>query len=142
MDPPFDGTILSHALVAKLSLWYHLVVSYIRFNAYGNGMGTLLIASLAAHRLICHCVASLLALNLAPPTRSRSLRSSLGARRFSCLRKKRRLSLICSAAYVLGPAGLWPCGGAGNPHPLLTTLIDVCLRKHQWRHLVAGFPLP
>ena len=46
--------------------WFHqianLVVSYIRFNAYDNGMGTSLIASLAAHcSIYCH-VASLLAL--------------------------------------------------------------------------------
>ena len=47
-----------------------------------------------------------LLLNFAPPTVSRSLRLSLGARCFSCLCKKRRLSLICSVAYVLGPAAL------------------------------------
>ena len=42
--------------------------------------------------------------------------------------------------------GLYPraCGLAGNenPHPLRSTLIDVCLRKHQWRRSVPGFPLP
>ena len=49
-----------------------------------------------------------LPLNFTPPTMSRSLHLSLGARCFSCLRKKRRLSnsLICSAAYVLGPTAL------------------------------------
>ena len=44
--------------------------------------------------------------NLTPPAVSRTLRVSLGACRFSCLRKKRRLSLICSVSYVLGPATL------------------------------------
>ena len=39
----------------------NLVVSYIRFNAYDNGMGTSLIASLATHRSISRYVASLFA---------------------------------------------------------------------------------
>ena len=39
----------------------NLVVSHIRFNAYGNGMGTSLIASLATHSLISHYVTLLLA---------------------------------------------------------------------------------
>ena len=42
--------------------------------------------------------------------------------------------------------GLYPraCGpaGSGNPHPLRSMLIDVCLGKHQWRRSVPGFPLP
>ena len=100
-----------------LSHLSNLVVSYIRFNAYDNGMGTSLIASLATHRSICHCVTLLLALNLAPPTRSRSLRSSLGVCHFSCLRKKRWLSLVCLAAYVLGPAALqWIWESPSPPH--------------------------
>ena len=35
-----------------------------------------------------------------------------------------------------GPAGEW------DPHPLQSTLIDVCLCKHQWHRSVLGSPLP
>ena len=51
-----------------------------------------------------------------------------------------------TTAFALLLGGLYPraCGPAGsrNPHPLRSTLIDVCLRKHQWRCSVPGFPLP
>ena len=47
-------------------------------------------------------------------------------------------------ALLLG--GLYPrtCSPAGewDPHPLLSTLINVCLRKHQWRRSMPGSPLP
>ena len=115
----------------------NLVVSYIRFNAYDNGMGTSLIASLATHRSICHCVASLLVLNLPP-----------GADRFAH-RSELVVFLACarndgfrSSARRPMSSGLRPCGGAGNLHPLRSTLIDVCLRKHQWLRSVPGFLLP
>ena len=82
-----------------------------------------------------HCfVASL----LAPPTMSRSLRSELVV--FSSVRKKQRLSLLCSAAYspraASGPVGI------GDSHPLQSMLIDVCLRRHQWRCSVPESPIP
>ena len=111
--------------------------TYIRFNAYGSGMGTSLIASLATHRSISRYVASL----LAPKSHSS--------------RREQNASLIAwSSSFAYGnngfrssawwprSSGLWPCSGAGNPHPLRSTLIDVCLRKHQWHRSVPGFPLP
>ena len=41
------------------------------------------------------------------------------------------------------PEGLWPSATFvnWNPHPLRSTLIDVCLHKHQWRRSVPGFQL-
>ena len=38
---------------------------------------------------------------------------------------------------------LWPSATlmSWNPHPLRSTLIDVCLNKHQWRRSVPGFQL-
>ena len=60
------GGMLPHFAQSLSIQWFHqianLVVSYIRFNAYDNGMGTSLIASMAAHRSIYRYVASLLAL--------------------------------------------------------------------------------
>ena len=40
-------------------------------------------------------------------------------------------------------SGLWPSATlmSWNPHPLQSTLIDVCLCKHQWRCSVQGFQL-
>ena len=40
-------------------------------------------------------------------------------------------------------SGLWPSATfvSWNPHPLRSTLIDVCLRKHQWHRSVLGFQL-
>ena len=40
-------------------------------------------------------------------------------------------------------SGLWPSATfmSWNPHSLRSTLIDVCLRKHQWRRSVPGFQL-
>ena len=40
-------------------------------------------------------------------------------------------------------SGLWPSPTlmSWNPHPLRSTLIDVCLRKHQWHRSVLGFQL-
>ena len=117
----------------------NLVVSYIRFNAYGNGMGTSLIAPLATHRSISRYVALL----LAPKSHSshRDQNASLIARSSSFFLLAQETTAF---AHLLGglDLALRPCGGAGNPHPLLTTLIDVCLRKHQWRRSVPGFPLP
>ena len=54
---------------------------------------------------------------------SRTLRLSLETRRFSCLRKKRRISLICSVSYVLRPVALqWSWE---SPSPLINA--DWCL---------------
>ena len=53
-----------------------------------------------------------------------------------CLHKQ-QLSLICCGPIL----GLRPCGWRRNPHPLRSTLIDVCLHKHQWRGSVPGFRL-
>ena len=115
----------------------NLVVSYIRFNTYGNGMGTLLIASLATHRLISCYVSSL----LAPKSHSssREQNASLIARSSSFAYANNGFHSFAQWPRSLG---LRPCSGAGNPHPLRSMLIDVCLRKHQWRHSVLGFPLP
>ena len=115
----------------------NLVISYIRFNAYGNGMGTSLIASLATHRSISHYVASL----LAPKSHSsrREQNASLIARSSSFVYANNGFR---SSAWWPRSLGLRPCGGAGNPHPLRSTLIDVCLCKHQWRRSVLGFLLP
>ena len=53
---------------------------------------------------------------------------------------KQQLLLICMVAPSLG---LWPSATLmnWNPHPLRSTLIDVCLRKHQWHCSVLGFQL-
>ena len=59
-DPKLGSPLRYHP-ISCTHLWYHLVVSYIRFNAYGNGMGTSLIASLATNRSISLYVTSLLA---------------------------------------------------------------------------------
>ena len=56
-----------------------------------------------------------------------------------CLRKQ-RLSLICAVAYTLRPVALGHFHEL-EPHPLRSMLIDVCLRKHQWRRSVPGFQL-
>ena len=94
-------------------------------------MGTSLIASLATHRSISHYVASL----FAPKSHSsrREQNASLIAQSSSFFLLAQETTAF---AHLLGGLGR----GAGNPHPLLTTLIDVCLCKHQWRHLVPGFP--
>ena len=67
-----------------------------------------------------------------------ALRSSLVV--FSCLCKKQWLSLLCLVAYspqaASGPAGI------GVSHPLRSTLIDVCLCRHQWHCSVLESPIP
>ena len=47
-------------------------------------------------------------------------------------------------ACLLGGLYPWACGPAGewDPHPLRSTLIDVCLHKHQWCCSVPRSPLP
>ena len=100
-------------------------------------MGTSLIASLATHHSISCYVTSL----LAPKSHSSRCEqnASLIARSSSFAYANNG---FCSSAWWPRSLGLWPCGGAGNPHPLQSTLIDVCLHKHQWRRSVPGFPLP
>ena len=114
----------------------NLVVSYIRFNAYGNGMETLLIASLATHRSISRYVASLLAPKFHSSHREKNALLIAWSSSFAYANNG-----FHSSARWPRSSGLWPCSGAGNPHPLRSTLIDV-LRKHQWHHSVPGFPLP
>ena len=103
-------------------------------------MGTSLIASLATHRSISRYVASLLA------PKSHSSRREPNASLIS--RSARSLSFAYanngfrSSARWPRSLGLWPCGGAGNLHPLRSTLIDACLRENQWRRSVPGFQLP
>ena len=111
--------------------------THIRFSAYGNSMGTSLIASLATHRSISHYVTSL----LAPKSHSsrREQNASLIARSSSFAYANNGFR---SSARWPRSLGLRPCGGAGNPHLLLSMLIDVCLHKHQWCRSVPGFPLP
>ena len=115
----------------------NLVISYIRFNAYGNGMGTSLIASLATYRSISCYVTSL----LAPKSHSshREQNASLIARSSSFAYANNSFH---SSVRWPRSSGLRSCSGAGNPHPLRSNLIDVCLRKHQWRHSVPGFLFP
>ena len=103
-------------------------------------MGTSLIASLATHRSSSRYVASL----LAPKSHSsrREQNASLIARSSSFAYANNGFR---SSAQWPRSSGLRPCGGAGNPHPLRSTVIDVCLRKNQWRRSVplgAGIPAP
>ena len=76
--------------------------------------------------------------NLAPPAVRRSL--SLIAR--SLLFAYANNSFHSSACWPIS-SGLWPSVTfvSWNPHPLQSTLIDVCLRKHQWHCSVPGFQL-
>ena len=115
----------------------NLVVSYIRFNAYGNGMGTLLIASLATHRSISRYVTSLLAPKSHSSHREQNASLITWSSSFAYANDGFRSSTRWPRS-----SGLRPCGGAANPHPLRSMLIDVCLRKHQWCRSVPGFPLP
>ena len=126
--------------------WFHqianFVVSYIRFNAYDNGMGTSLIAFLAAHHSIYRYVASLLALKFRSSHREQNASLIALSSSFSLLAQETWLSLIYTVAYVLGPAALRPCSGAGNPHPLLTTLIASLLTQASMASFGAGIPAP
>ena len=119
---------LEHSIV-------NLVVSCIRFNAYDNGMGTLLVASLATH----HSISCYVALLLAPKSHSSRHEQNASLIAWSSLFAYANNG-FCSSAWWPRSSGLRPCGGAGNPHPLRSTLIDVC--KHQWRRSVLGFLLP
>ena len=78
--------------IVLLILLYHIY----GFNAYDNGMGTSLIASLDTHRSISRYVASLLAQKSHSSRREQNASLIAQSSSFSCLRKKRRLSLICS----------------------------------------------
>ena len=88
-------------------------------------MGTSLIASLDTHRSISHYVTSLLA--------KKSHSSCHKQNAFSyCLELV--VFIACarndgfrSSARCPMSLGLQPCGGAGNPHPLQSMLIDVCV---------------
>ena len=93
----------------------NLVVSCIRFNAYGNGMGTSLIASLATHRSISRYVASLLA------PKSQSSRHEQNA---SLIAQSSSFFLLAQEttafAHLLGGLCPWACGPAvelGIPIP-------------------------
>ena len=100
----------------------NLVASCIRFNAYVNGMGTSLIASLATHRSISRYVTSL----LAPKSHSSH-----------CEQKASLIAWSSSFAYANNgfrssawwpwSLGLWPCGGAGNPHQLRSMLMQTSM---------------
>ena len=94
-------------------------------------MGTSLIASLAIHPSISRYVASL----LAPKSHSFHCEQNT-----SLIARSSELVVFLAHSSARWPrsSGLRPCGGAGNPHPLLTTLIDVCLRKHQWQANING----
>ena len=100
-------------------------------------MGTSLIASLATYRSISRYVALL----LAPKSHSsrREQNASLIARSSSFAYANN--GFRSSARWPMS-TGLRPCGGAGNPHPLRSMLIDVCLRKHSMALLGAGIPAP
>ena len=76
--------------------------------------------------------------NLTPPAVRRSL--SLIAQ--SLLFAYANNSCRSSARWPIS-SGLWPSATlmSWNPPPLRSTLIDVCLRKHQWRRSVPGFQL-
>ena len=84
-------------------------------------MGTSLIASLDTHRSISRYVASL----FAPKSHSsrREKNASLIARSSSFFLLARETTAFAHLLGVLCPRA---CGGAGNPHPLQSTLIDVC----------------
>ena len=89
----------------------------------------------ASHRLLSCYVASLLA------AKSRSSRhaqiASLIAR--SSLFAYANNSFRSSAHWPIS-SGLWPSATlmSWNLHPLRSTLIDVCLHKHQWRRSMPG----
>ena len=92
----------------------------------------------ATHRSLSRYVASLLA------AKSRSSRraqiASLIARSSSFAFANN--GFHSSARWPI-PSGLWPSATfmSWNPHPLQSTLIDVCLCKHQWCRSVPGFQL-
>ena len=92
----------------------------------------------ASHRSLSRYVASLLA------AKSRSSRhaqiASLIAR--SSLFAYANNSFRSSVCWPIS-SGLWPLATlmSWNLHPLRSTLIDVCLHKHQWRRSVPGFQL-
>ena len=96
-------------------------------------MGTSLIASLATHRSISCYVATL----LAPKSHSSSHEQNASLITWSSSFAYANNG-FCSSTRWLRSSGLRPCGGAGNPHTLRSMLIDVCLRKHQWRCSVPG----
>ena len=87
-------------------------------------MGTSLIASLATHCSISRYVTSL----LAPKSHSshREQNASLIAQSSSFFLLAQETTAF---AHLLGGLvlGLRPCSGAGNPHPLRSMLIDVCV---------------
>ena len=92
----------------------------------------------ASHHSLSRYVASLLAAKSRSSCRAQiafAYRSELVV-----YLSKQQLSLICALAYIFG---LWPSATfvSWNPHPLRLTLIDVCLRKHQWCRSVPGFQL-
>ena len=72
-------------------------------------------------------------ISLLPPCADRA-RSSLVAYANNSFRS--------SACWPIS-SGLWPSATlmSWNPNPLRSMLIDVCLRKHQWRRSVPGFQL-
>ena len=102
-------------------------------------MGTSLIASLDTHRSISRYVASLLPQKSHSSRREQNASLIVRSSSFSCLRKKRWLSLICSVSYVLGPAALqWSWE---SPSPPINA--DLCLlTQTSMASLGAGIPVP
>ena len=92
----------------------------------------------ASHRSLSRYVASL----LAPKSRSsRHAQIALLIARSSSFAYANN-SFRSSACSPIS-SGLWPLptSMSWNPHPLRSTMIDVCLRQHQWRRSVLGFQL-
>ena len=92
----------------------------------------------ASHRSLSRYVASLLAVKSRSSRRAQI--ASLIARSSSFAYANN--SFRSSARWPIS-SGLWPSATlmSWKPHPLRSTLIDVCLRKHQWRRSVPGFQL-
>ena len=77
----------------------------------------------------------------APPTVSISLRSSLRARLSFLLAQEndgfRSYAWVAKSPWVASdPVGI------ADSHPLRSMLIDVCLRRHQWRSSEPESPIP
>ena len=109
---------------------------------------SMLWAGLVRHRVLSHYVASLLASKSRSSRQAQIARSSSFAKanngfRFS-LGARSLLAQTTAFAHLLRTylsSGLRPCRWRRNLHPLRSTLIDACLRKHQWRRSVLGFRL-
>ena len=92
-------------------------------------MGTSLIASLAIHRSISHYVASLLAQKSHSSRREQN--ASLMAQSSSFFLLAQETTAFAHLLSGLGPRAFGPAVELGIPIPFRSTLIDVCLHKHQ-----------